>query len=159
MPTDAASTIVCRTLHALAPASLLTLGTEAAARVQAFCRDHPACQVTHLGAVASSGVLPRTGRVGAVYLDQVLETMTPAAGRQLISALRDHYSSELVVLAGPPAAGNWTPQAYLAMGFEVAGRADGQTVHQYSLRAYKATPDWLNSRYWAHPDRFDKFRW
>ncbi|WP_404840873.1 DUF6231 family protein [Alkalilimnicola ehrlichii] len=27
------------------------------------------------------------------------------------------------------------------------------------MATYKTTPDWLNSRNWAHPELFDKFRW
>lgn len=159
MPPDTASAIVCQALHALAPDSLLTLGATADVRVQAFRTDHPDCRVTHLGALNSPRQLPAPARHGAVYLDQVLENMALASGRQLISALRNHYSPELVVLAGPSADGSWTTADFLAMGFRIAGRSAEYAVFHYSLRAYKATPDWLNSRYWAHPERFDKFRW
>jgi len=27
--------------------------------------------------------------------------------------------------------------------------------YAYSLRDYKQSPDWLNARFWAHPERFD----
>lgn len=27
--------------------------------------------------------------------------------------------------------------------------------YTYSLRDYKQSPDWLNARFWAHPERFD----
>ena len=30
----------------------------------------------------------------------------------------------------------------------------GERVFEYRLRDYKAVPPWLNSRFWAHPERF-----
>lgn len=29
---------------------------------------------------------------------------------------------------------------------------------EYRLQDYKAVPDWLNARYWAHPERFHLYR-
>lgn len=51
--------------------------------------------------------------------------------------------------------------AALAMGFEkVAAWHESQlTLYLFQLYAYKSPPEWLNSRYWANPELFDKFRW
>ncbi len=39
-------------------------------------------------------------------------------------------------------------------------RQDPQSeLYRFDIADYKTTPDWLNSRYWAHPELFDKHRW
>lgn len=30
---------------------------------------------------------------------------------------------------------------------------------QFNILAYKDVPDWLNSKYWANPQNWDKYRW
>lgn len=46
-----------------------------------------------------------------------------------------------------------------AFGFRRLGRSSDAgrpgIWYEFSLRDYKAAPDWLNARYWAHPERFD----
>jgi len=51
-------------------------------------------------------------------------------------------------------------EQFFAYGFRRIGQtADVSGMQQqwyvYSLRDYKQAPDWLNARFWAHPERFD----
>ena len=50
-------------------------------------------------------------------------------------------------------------QACFAMGFRQALHAvsDGAEyqLYEYRLKNYKQVPDWLNSRFWANPERFN----
>jgi hypothetical protein len=32
-------------------------------------------------------------------------------------------------------------------------------IYGFDLGSYKATPDWLNARHWAHPEHWGKYRW
>ncbi|ELA08705.1 hypothetical protein MOMA_09106 [Moraxella macacae 0408225] len=32
-------------------------------------------------------------------------------------------------------------------------------LYQFNLFDYKQLPDWLNSKFWANPENWDKFRW
>ena len=36
---------------------------------------------------------------------------------------------------------------------------DTLKIWQFNLYDYKPQPDWLNARYWANPENFDKYRW
>ncbi|MES1925471.1 hypothetical protein T31B1_09108 [Salinisphaera sp. T31B1] len=49
------------------------------------------------------------------------------------------------------------------MGFRrVAGSQAlpaGWSLYRYDIHDYKTTPDWLNKRYWANPERWDQERW
>lgn len=36
---------------------------------------------------------------------------------------------------------------------------DTLQIWQFNLYDYKPRPDWLNAKYWANPENFDKYRW
>lgn len=50
---------------------------------------------------------------------------------------------------------------FFALGFvasgEIAGAVDtgAMRLYRYTLRDYKSVPGWLNSKYWAHPERWN----
>ena len=48
---------------------------------------------------------------------------------------------------------------FFAFGFRVVEKCQDAGLHKnlyaYSLRDYKQAPEWLNARFWAHPERFD----
>ncbi len=51
-------------------------------------------------------------------------------------------------------------ERFFAFGFRSLGQASIQPRTQtrwyaYRLSDYKQAPDWLNARFWAHPERFD----
>lgn len=42
---------------------------------------------------------------------------------------------------------------FLAFGMQRLAEADdGQLLYLFDLHTYKPAPDWLNSKYWAHPE-------
>ncbi|MDP1924421.1 MAG: DUF6231 family protein [Thiobacillus sp.] len=46
--------------------------------------------------------------------------------------------------------------AFRALGFmqSATDPTDSMRVFHYDLDTYKTVPDWLNARYWAHPERW-----
>jgi len=46
-----------------------------------------------------------------------------------------------------------------ALGFSKIETIEGWELWQFNILEYKQIPDWLNSRYWANPENFDKYRW
>jgi hypothetical protein len=47
--------------------------------------------------------------------------------------------------------------SFRALGFTLSA-TDAQEnvrVYEYDLATYKTVPDWLNARYWAHPERWE----
>ena len=99
----------------------------------------------------------------AVIVD-VQAALPRAEASALIARLRDVNARRVLVIGHDAAsAGRTADEALRAYGFRrlLAHEAAGQhwTVHEFSIDSYKSTPDWLNAKYWAHPERFDKFRW
>lgn len=49
----------------------------------------------------------------------------------------------------------WTPARLRELGFEPLT----ERLWAFDINDYKAVPDWLNARFWANPDQWDKHRW
>jgi hypothetical protein len=82
----------------------------------------------------------------------------------LIARLRDRHCRRLLLgIQVPQASTNgWTRTELFALGLvALSTAADSRGRHWYyhDISDYKATPDWLNGRYWAHPERFGKYYW
>lgn len=46
---------------------------------------------------------------------------------------------------------------FRALGFTLSATdaVENRRIHYYDLDTYKMVPDWLNSRYWANPERWE----
>lgn len=84
--------------------------------------------------------------------------MVAAGHEAVIARLRDVVSP--VVLALEPDSADVA--CFRALGFNRLHRpaeSNGWWLFGFRLDSYKRTPDWLNARFWANPDRWDTERW
>ena len=90
----------------------------------------------------------------AMVMD-ALNGLDAAQARMLLAQVRDFISPRIVVIAG--ARCTLDRQAFLAIGYDTLGvdETDQVTIYQFDLSTYKQVPDWLNARYWAHPERWE----
>ena len=155
-------------LEQFAPASVLAAGAAADELAQTYCRDHPHCQATVLSPEELTAQVDRLGRFDLALISHTLEYLDRDAAARLIARLRDVHARRLIVILpmGPDWEGHkshWHKNSMLAYGFvHVGGRThEGREVHFYAfdIDTYKTTPDWLNARYWANPELFDKYWW
>ena len=84
-----------------------------------------------------------------------LTGLDAASARQLIHHTRLYVAPRLLLLARADCA--LDGEAFRALGFmcEVIDAEAGVSIQSYDLAHYKSTPDWLNARFWAHPDRWE----
>ena len=85
----------------------------------------------------------------------VLNTLDADQARHLISQSR-LYAAPRILLA----ASSTCPldvDAFRALGFMLLATDTpiNMRVFHYDLDSYKTVPDWLNARYWAHPERWE----
>lgn len=88
------------------------------------------------------------------------------ATRQLLGRLRNYTAGAVIAaFAAEPAKseGRWSSDEFLGLGFRRLAQArelaSAYWLYRYDIYDYKTTPDWLNSRHWAHPERWGKARW
>ncbi len=152
-------------LEELRPASVLLVGAR---------EDFPCClpgnvELERLDVPPC--VLPRLGRefdlvLLAVRSEVLSEGSSATAWHQLVARLRDCYARELLlaVLGGEfPEGAQWHADLLgLGLRLELSCRtSDGAPVCFYrsSRGTPRPVPRWLNSRHWAHPERFGRCRW
>ena len=74
---------------------------------------------------------------------------------QGLTRLRDLLARQVLVLADPQYS-----SLLHALGFSKIEQLSQNTIiWQFNILSYKQIPDWLNSKYWANPENWDKFRW
>jgi Family of unknown function (DUF6231) len=71
-----------------------------------------------------------------------------------IVRLRD-LCPKLIVLSESPEGPDFNE--FLALGFERIYQSEDSAAQlfEHDIATYKTVPDWLNAKYWAHPERWE----
>lgn len=85
---------------------------------------------------------------------QALQGLNSNQAQQLISQTRLYVAPRLLLVEGTDCA--LDAAAFRALGFSLCFNDDAEklNIYDYDLATYKPVPDWLNARYWAHPERW-----
>lgn len=74
--------------------------------------------------------------------------------------LRDLFAEQSLLLTSIPAADmNLNNLGYVPVRVKSQDSSPNLVSWQFNLYDYKQRPDWLNAKYWANPENFDKYRW
>lgn len=86
--------------------------------------------------------------------------MAPRDARQLIAALRDLLARQSLVFV-PESLLDAPTLLGLALTRQARYELDGTAwqAWSYDIRTYKPVPDWLNPKFWANPENWDRYRW
>lgn len=131
-------------LQALKPERLCVLDSQAEDFAAAALPATPRCKLDQ--AVPPCGL--------ALGLS-ILDGLDAPSARHLIHRVRLYAAPQILLLA--PAGCALDDAAFRALGFirEAIDAETGLRIQSYDLATYKPTPDWLNARYWAHPERWE----
>ncbi|MCF9033982.1 DUF6231 family protein [Acinetobacter nectaris] len=104
--------------------------------------------------------LPFTQRydLGFVVFSDDLNRHSQLERGQIIVKLRDLWAKHVVVIA-PQGDDAFMRSLGLTRIVDDALQDSQQTLWQFNILSYKNTPDWLNSKFWANPENWNKFRW
>ncbi|MBF7141384.1 MULTISPECIES: DUF6231 family protein [Pseudomonas] len=148
-------------LDAHPPERLLVVAAGRFPALDAFMETHPH---TVLG-LATPGALPPElagERFDLAVVVDCLEHLTLRQGQELLGGIRNLNASRLAVLADLGAS-PWAETDFYALALQKTAtfQRDAQTLglFTYDVREYKQAPDWLNARFWANPQHFDKYWW
>lgn len=84
----------------------------------------------------------------------VLEPLSAADAHACLFRARTFIAPSVLVAAGARCA--LALADFRALAFEPLLRDADGALYQFNLATYKPAPDWLNARYWAHPERWDQ---
>ena len=106
---------------------------------------------------ATAAALPAQ-RFALALAVETLETLVAADARALLAALRDLEAPHVVLLVDL-ARSPLDEDALRALGFRLHACDGTHALFGFELFGYKDRPEWLSPQHWAHPERWDKFRW
>lgn len=129
------------------------------AKPASVCALDAAASELALGALPHLPVLPyrepEAPRCSLALGVDALNGLAASAIEQLISRVRTYSASRLLLVAQAGCA--LDEAGFRALGFVVSlvDSAQDLRIYDYDLDTYKSVPDWLNSRFWAHPERWE----
>ena len=146
------------------PARLLCVSQSRVPAIEAYCAAHPATQLVTSDQAPLQPEVANQRYDLAIIADQ-LEHLPQRTGIELLAGLRNLSASRLAVLVDLVQAADWQENDFFALALQrrasFTDTDDNRTLslYTYDLADYKQVPDWLNSKYWANPEMFDKYWW
>lgn len=85
----------------------------------------------------------------------VLNGLDAQQAQHLISQTRLYIAPR--ILLAVQQGGALDEATFRALGFILSATdtTENRCIYGYDLATYKTVPDWLNARYWAHPERWE----
>jgi hypothetical protein len=98
--------------------------------------------------------------IDIAIVSDVIENLNKVEATQWLATLRNQYAQHLLLIVDQQQVeSNWQLTDYLALGFKMRGQISQYQLFSYAIEDYQFKKEWLNSRYWANPENFDKHRW
>ena len=145
------------------PKSVLVVAPEVSAGVIQFSREAGETSLLHIPINEFQDSVDGLGRFDFAVIYDVFAEMDKQTTQQMIARLRDLHVGLLWVLVPPGDENCFGADDALAQGFRMVDPnkfgSDETQWYEFSLRFYKPIPQWLNTRDWANPERWDKERW
>lgn len=150
------------------PRQILSIGPAGRELFAGYLKSCQRCALYESKNAPSLVELDEFGRYDLVFVSHVLEKLPKASAEQLIARLRDLHCERLIVVLPigtdwPKHQSHWQKTDMLGLGFSLLTEyhSNQHQVHIYAfdIASYKATPEWLNNKYWANPELFDKYWW
>lgn len=152
------SSLLTPLVTALRPASILVVGDTASAGLQTL-KD---TRIRRLATPRTPSQLAGLEPVDLAVVSDLDASLDKVAGQQWLGQLRNLYAPRILLVSDRQQAQRqgWQLCDFLAMGFRhVADSDDGLQLFSYAIDNYQPDHDWLNSRFWANPHNYGKYRW
>ena len=149
-------------LEATQPASLLVIDPNPEGFPSSYRQIVPGCRIAHV----EDNILQQLQtleRHDLGVIANTLEHLNRQTAGMVLARLRDLNTRRFIALV--PIGNAWGNQTsywetgdLLGYGMSLMARyrVDGRPLYlyHYAIESYKPTPDWFNSRHWAHPERW-----
>lgn len=153
-------------LNEAMPRTLLAIGPQADEAFTDYIQANPHSVLAHLAAGDWYDQVNLSGRFDFVFVSGVLEYLPKHEAGKLLASLRDVHALQLHALvpigkAWLNHASFWEYNELIGFGMErvniYAKNGLPIALLKFDLRTYKTTPEWLNSKYWARPELWNKY--
>ncbi|WP_148862318.1 DUF6231 family protein [Marinobacter fonticola] len=99
-----------------------------------------------------------TGVADLALVTGLLGTLSHEDARQFLGWLRNAGARRVAVSVAPE--DDWSFNEMIGLAFRrYSSLDDGTVVYAYDIETYNRPRDWNNSKYWANPENWGKYRW
>ena len=154
----ALSSLLTPLIEQFNPKTILTAGETAASCLQT---DNDT-RLQHLATPFTQQQLQHIEAVDLAVISHLTESIDKPAAQAWLGTIKNQYAPHVILISHTELATNnqWQFTDYLAMGFKhIAGTEEGLRIFSNAIENYQPKRDWLNSRFWANPEMYDKYRW
>jgi len=139
-------------------AKTLLVGGETAVTL---CNDLHDTRSTVLTTPFKLDQLVDLGAVDIAIISDIIELSSKAEANEWLGVLRNGHTQHIIVIAdnNKSMQQGWQLADFLALGLKKIGEHQNQHVYVYAIESYQQKRDWLNSRFWANPENYNKYRW
>lgn len=105
--------------------------------------------------------LSKLQAIDLAIVSNITDTLEQAEATQWLGTLRNRYTAHIILISDIDASTQkgWQLNDYLALGMKQVKATSKYQLFVYALESYQRKKDWLNSKFWANPELFDKHRW
>jgi len=99
--------------------------------------------------------------INLAIISGVIESMTKPQAIEWLAMVRNRHAQQLILIVDTLKASeqSWQLADYLSLGMSLFESHQHYQLFGYAIESYRPKRDWLNSRFWANPENFDKYRW
>lgn len=137
----------------------LELLTEVGAKCEFISLDKTLFDAAHYHSETLSAALSAINP-DLVIVGDVLSHLSETAAIEIVAMLRNQLNAQIILLQNLNAALQF--HDLLGLGFKREFKRSELTdcdIYSYDISNYNKKRDWNNSRFWANPQNFEKYRW
>jgi len=125
-----------------------------------YTPDETVSQASSITQVSTDNLMENSflKRVDLVALSQSALDLDDASRNAVIAKCRDQLAQKVLLELGLDDRG-MTETECLALGFVRCALTERNRYYLFDLKTYKPVPDWLNPKFWANPQNWDRYRW
>ncbi len=97
--------------------------------------------------------------VDLAIISDLVETLPKQQANEWLGLLKNRHSKHIILSVNHGNTDEWQLNDFLALGFKLALEDEKYSLYSYAIENYQFKRDWLNSRFWANPENYDKYRW
>jgi hypothetical protein len=161
-------------LNVAQPSSILLLGDADPVFLNPYLEQKSAlqknCSLTTLASTEIDDLDLLTNRFDVGIALNLFENLNKTQGQRILCKLRDVLTTQYCVglsLNTGDSTSDWQLNDLFAFALDRVASYHGETNNQpaecglfkYNIMEYKKTPKWLNTKNWANPKMWNKYRW
>lgn len=99
--------------------------------------------------------------IDLAIISDITETLPKAQAIEWLGLMRNAHARRIIVISKitPSTQQTWQITDYLGLGMKRLISVNNYQLFTYAIESYQLKREWLNNRFWANPENFDKYRW